>query len=360
MKRNTFGLITIFALILLACVACKPYDPPVLTPVPSLKEKYADYFPIGSMILEQDVEKAPEVIKKHCSMVTVQFPFNTIHPAENVYQWDNADRLITFANENGIQVRGHVLIGGRWQPDWVFMDNNMVVSKEVLVERMKQHIQTIVGRYKGKVTCWDVVNEATWDIWQSDYINRWQQIIGDEYIELAFRFAHEADPDARLFYNDYGLDMNTKKRQNAYNLMENLLAQGAPVHGIGLQGHWYNGISTVDGTIRAIDLFSSLGLEIQITELDISVYSPLRFVYPPLIPKYETFTEEISLKQAETYYKLFSALRSRRNKITGITFWGLSDDTSWLRHFPDERNDWPLLFDGNYEPKKAFWAVVDF
>ena len=360
MKRNTFGLITIFALILLTCVACKPYDPPVYDPVPSLKDKYADYFPIGSMILGQDVDKAPEVIKKHCSLVTVPFFFNTIHPAENVYQWDNADRLITFANDNGIQVRGHVLIGGRWDADWVFMDNNIVVSKEVLKERLKQHIQKIVGRYKGEVAYWDVVNGPIWDIWQIDYINRWRQIIGDEYVELAFRFAHEADPAARLFYNEYNLDWDTRKRQATYNLVKNLLDNGVPVHGIGLQGHWQNGISTVDGTTRAIDLFSSLGLEIQITELDITVYSPLKAAFPSLVPKYETFTEEMSLKQAETYYKLFSALRSRKDKITGITFWGLSDDNSWLRHFPDERNDWPLLFDGNYEPKKAFWAVVDF
>lgn len=372
MKRS---FIYIAAIVFSLIISCKPvYNPPVSEEVPSLAQKYADYFPIGSMITQQDVDNASDTIIKHCSMVTVnQFYFGMIHPEENFYRWDTADSLISFANSNGMKTRGHTLIWGYLNPEWLFIDNNNTVSKEVLTERMRQHIHTVVSRYKGRVDCWDVVNEATADIYHNlgaepssicdTYKkNRWQQIIGDEYVELAFRFAHEADPDAKLFYNDYNVEgiVNKAKIYKAYKIVKDLLAKGVPVHGVGIQGHWSIDMPGIDSIIRTIDLFSSLGVEVQITELDLTVYSQLRWLFPGLFAEYEAFTEDMSLRQSERYYKLFSALRSRKNKLTGVVFWGLSDDTSWLRRFPDERNDWPLLFDGRYEPKKAFWAVVDF
>ena len=154
--------------------------------------------------------------------------------------------------------------------------------------------------------------------------------------------------------------INEAKIQKACKILKGLLAKGVPVHGVGLQGHWSIDMPSTGSIIRSIDLFSSLGLEVQITELDLTVYSQLRLLFPSQFPEYETFTDEMSLKQAERYYRLFAALRTRKDKLTGVIFWGLNDDTSWLRRFPDERNDWPLLFDGSYQPKKSFWAIVDF
>jgi endo-1,4-beta-xylanase len=368
-----FILLTACAIVVLG--SCKPqYNPPVLPEVPSLAEKYADYFPIGSMIRVEDIENSPQTITKHCSIVTCPaFFFYRVHPQENIYYWDDADKLIEFARANSMKIRGHTLIWDQTTPDWIFKDNNETVSREVLIERMKQHIQTVVGRYKGQVDCWDVVNEATGIILDDpDGIpviscglyqpSKWQQIIGDEYVELAFRFAHEADPQAKLFFNENAIEgvVGANKRFKTYTILKNLLAKGVPIHGIGIQGHWRINTPDVDEILSAIDLFASLGLEVQITELDISFYPLLRWYIPALVPKIENFTEDMSLDQAWRYHTLFNGLRSRKDKLTGVVFWGLSDDISWLRRIPDTRMDWPLLFDGQYQPKKAFWAVVDF
>jgi endo-1,4-beta-xylanase len=367
MKRY-FLLLTACTLIVLG--SCKPvYNPPVQSVVPSLAEKYADYFPIGSMIKADLLEIASDTAIKHCSIVTFNtFLFNRVHPQENIYYWDDCDKMIGFARAHSMKIRGHTLIYDKTDPEWIFKDNNQTVSREVLIERMKQHIQTIVGRYKGQVDNWDVVNEATADIFGGDCISdiykrtRWQQIIGDEYIELAFRFAHEADPNAKLFFNENYIEgsAGALKRQRLYSIVKGLLAKGVPIHGIGIQGHWEMNVPDVDEILSAIDLFASLGLEVQITELDISFYPLLRWYIPALVPKIENFTEDMSLEQAWRYHTLFNGLRTRKEKLTGVVFWGLSDDISWLRFMPDTRNDWPLLFDGQYQPKKAFWAVVDF
>jgi len=333
--------------------------------VPSLGEKYRDVFPIGFLIQSQDVANAPEVITQHASMVTVQLYFRNIHPEENTYNFATADQLIEFANSNGIPVRGHSLIGGNASvnyADWLWVDENgMDATRELMIERMRNHIYTVVGRYKGKVACWDVVNEAINDFTAyGPPLNRWSELLGEDYVELAFQFAHEADPDALLFYNDYNLDWYPSKRTLGYNLLQDLLQRNVPVHGIGFQGRWMHGISTISGFVDTIDLFSSLGLQVQITEQDMSVYSALAFYLPFLFPPVETFTDEMAHRQAETYDTLFSALRSRKDSITGVIFWGISDDTSWLRSYFGTRLDWPLLFDGNYEPKHAFWAVANF
>jgi endo-1,4-beta-xylanase len=367
MKRYLF-LLTVCAMVVLG--SCKPvYNPPVLPVVPSLAEEYADYFPIGSMIRVEDIEKSPQTIIKHCSIITSNaFIFARVHPQENIYNWDDGDEVIGFAQANGMKIRGHTLIWGKSYPDWIFKDNSQTVSREVLIERMKQHIQTVVGRYKGQVDCWDVVNEATADIFDGDNISdiykrtRWQQIIGDEYIELAFRFANEADPNAKLFFNENYIEgaLGSLKSQRLYSIVKSLLAKGVPIHGIGIQGHWEMNVPDVGSILNTIDLFAKLGLEVQITELDMSFYPRLRWYIPALVPKIANFTEDMSLEQAWRYHTLFNGLRTRKDKLTGVVFWGLSDDISWLRHFPDERNDWPLLFDGNYEPKKSFLAVVDF
>jgi len=373
MKRYLF-LLTVCAMVVLG--SCKPvYNPPVLPEVPSLAEKYADYFPIGSMIKADLLEIASDTAIKHCSIVTFNtFLFNRVHPQENIYYWDDCDKMIGFARAHNMKIRAHSLIYDKTNPEWIFKDNNQTVSREVLIERMKQHLQTIVGRYKGQVDYWTVVNEATGEILYDDpdgtpviscalyKPSKWQQIIGDEYVELAFRFAHEADPQAKLFYNENALEgvAGSDKRFKTYTILKNLLSKGVPIHGIGIQGHWRINMPDVDEILSAIDLFASLGLEVQITELDISFYPLLRWYIPALVPKIENFTEEMSLDQAWRYHTLFNGLRSRKDKLTGVVFWGLSDDTSWLRTQPDTRMDWPLLFDGQYQPKKAFWAVVDF
>jgi endo-1,4-beta-xylanase len=230
------------------------------------------------------------------------------------------------------------------------------VSKDVLLSRLKDHIMQVVTRYKDKVYAWDVVNEAIDDD-DSKYMreSQWYKICNEEYIEKAFRWAHEADPDAILFYNDYNTEVPAK-RDKVYRLLKTLIDNGIPVHGIGLQGHWNLDSPTEKDLRDAIEKYSSLGLKIQITELDVSVYSPNE-----KDPAYNVFTAEREKKQMEKYEMIFRVFRDYKNVITGVTFWNVSDKHSWLDNFPVKgRKNYPLLFDQNLKPKKAYWKVVNF
>ncbi len=350
------------------------YIPPILDEIPILKDKYGDHFLIGSMIQDADIVEASDTIEKHCSIVTVnRFYWMGIHPEESVYNFEPADRHVAYAQQNGMMVRGHPLLFGTVDPEWIFMDGDNEISREKLIQRMKDHIQTIVSRYKGKIDYWDVVNEPTADIYFNlnddpssffDYYkkHKWYTIIGEEYIQLALTFAHEADPAARLYVNENNIAgfLGSIKQKNFYEIIKGLVEKGAPIHGVGIQGHWSKGYPSEEKILEAIDLFSNLGLDVQITELDISTYPIVRWAFPDLIPVHDAYTPQLEQKQTERYYHLFDALRKRSHKLSAVVFWGLSDPSSWLRTQPDVRDDWPLLFDENYQPKNAFWAVVDF
>jgi endo-1,4-beta-xylanase len=230
------------------------------------------------------------------------------------------------------------------------------VSKEILLARLKDHITQVVTHYKGKVYAWDVVNEAIDDNDSNFYREtNWYKICGEEYIAKAFQWAHEADPDAKLFYNDYNTE-NPVKRDKIYRLLKELLAAGVPVHGIGLQGHWNINNPSEKDLRDAIEKFSSLGLKIQITELDVSVYTSDK-----TDPSDHMFTAEREQKQIEKYKMVFRVFRDYKKVITGVTFWNVSDKSSWLDNFPVRgRKNYPLLFDQNLKPKKAYWEVVKF
>ena len=201
-----------------------------------------------------------------------------------------------------------------------------------------------------------MVNEAVSDA-DGEYLREnspyYEIVKSEEFIEKAFIYAHKADPDALLFYNDYNTEVPAK-REKIYRLLKSLIEKGVPIHGVGLQGH-YNICCDVNELRKSIDLFSSLGLTVQITELDISVYKPeergMNFSEPP--------ADRLKL-QAELYGEIFALLREKKDKISGVTFWGLTDNTSWLNGFPEKRNDYPLLFDANQKPKEAYRKIVEF
>lgn len=328
--------------------------------IPSLAEVYKDFFTIGDGINYNDVLAKGDFIKKHFKSITCgnEMKWDFTNPSEGVFTFQQADAMVNFAVQNNIKVRGHTLAWYSQTPDWVFQDKDgKPASKEQLLSRLKEHINTEVGRYKGKVYCWDVVNEAISD---NDSENlrdsKWYQIAGEDFISKAFQYAHEADPAAQLFYNDYGLE-NPVKRQKAYNMLKSMLEKGVPINGVGLQAHYDIYSPSIEDIKATIDLFSSLGLKVQLTEVDMSIYKwgdSAVFAEPP--------KDRMNI-QTQRYKDLFTLLRSYKDKgvITGVTFWGVDDSGSWLDNFPVKgRKNWPMLFDINQRPKNAFWEVVNF
>lgn len=325
-----------------------------------LKDYYKDFFPIGVSVSPQSLAGSEsELILKHFGSLTADNVMKPapIHPEENRYFWNSADKIVNYAQEHGMLIRGHTLCWHQQSPAWMFKDaNGNTVTKEIALARLKNHINQIVTRYKGRVYAWDVVNEAVDDD-DTKYLREtdWYKICGEEYITRAFQYAHEADPDAQLFYNDYNTEF-AGKRDKILRLLKNLIDAGVPVHGIGLQGHWNINHPTELELRDALDKYSSLGLKIQITELDISVYTS-----DATGPDDDVFTPEMEQKQIQQYKMIFKVLRDYKNVITGVTFWNISDKRSWLDNFPVRgRKNYPLLFDQNLQPKKAYWEVVKF
>jgi endo-1,4-beta-xylanase len=335
---------------------------PMFSPdsVKGLKDYYKSFFPIGVSVTPNSLTGSMSAfILKNFQSLTAENVMKPalIHPEENRYSWDNADKIVNFAVANNMLMRGHTLCWHKQTPGWFFKDvEGKAVTKEVLLSRLKDHITQVVKRYKGKIYAWDVVNEAIDDD-DSKFMREtdWFKICGEEYIADAFRWAHEADPDAQLFYNDFNTE-SPVKRDKVYRLVKMLLDNGVPVNGIGLQGHW-NIYNPNEKDLRdAIEKFSTLGLKIQITELDVSVYSSTE-----VDPADNVFTPDREKKQIEKYEMVFKVLREYRKIITGVTFWNVSDRGSWLDNFPVRgRKNYPLLFDQNLKPKKAYWKVVEF
>lgn len=330
--------------------------------IKSLKEAYRDYFPIGAAVAIEDLCDVGQknLLLEHFNSLTAEnaMKFERIQPEEGKFAFEDSDKIVEFAVKNNMKMRGHTFVWHNQTPDWVFKDSlGNEISKELLIERLRLHINALCERYKGKVYAWDVVNEAVED--KEDYLFReseWYRIIGEKYIELAFRIAREADPYARLYYNDYNNE-KPYKLNKTYKLLKGLLDKGTPIDGIGIQGHWdIHDSELFDNLKRAIELYASLGIKVQITELDVSMFAfndHRRDIVAP--------TREMLDIQARVYKKLFEIFRSYKDVITSVTFWGISDKHTWKDNFPvKNRKDWPLLFDEEQRPKLAFFSVTDF
>ncbi|HEY9046263.1 MAG TPA: endo-1,4-beta-xylanase [Ohtaekwangia sp.] len=330
-----------------------------------LKDYYKDYFPIGVAVSPQAL-KGPEaelIVKQFISITPENaMKMGPIHPEENRYNWTDADQIVAFAQQHGLKVRGHALCWHQQTPSWIFTDaKGDTVSKEVLLKRLQDHITTVVSRYKGKIYAWDVVNEAVADDPTKLLRNTpWYKICGEDFIIKAFEYAHAADPDAILFYNDYNTE-RPEKRDRVYTLLKKLRDAKVPVHAVGMQGHW-SIFEPSEKDLRAtLDKFSSLGLNIQITELDVSVYPSEKFPRERRQGESDVFTSELENKQMERYKMVFRVLREYKNVITGVTFWNISDKHTWLDTYPvPGRKNYPLLFDQNLKPKKVFFEVTKF
>jgi endo-1,4-beta-xylanase len=341
----------------------------------TLKDVYRDDFLIGAAInaaqfTGQDV-RGDAIIEAQFNSISPEnaLKWAYIQPRIDAYAFDLPDRYVAFGERNHMYIVGHCLVWHNQVPHWVFKDaQGNLVSREVLLQRMHDHIQSVVGRYKGRIKSWDVVNEALNDdgtLRQS----MWLKIIGDNYIAKAFQYAHEADPDAELTYNDYALE-NEPKRNGAIALIKKLQTQGVPVTSIGLQGHdtlTWPSVEQQDATISA---FAELHLKVVISELDIDVLPRATAQGgaevtmnlkgdPALDPYVKGLPDAVQQELADRYAELFDVYFKHRDVVKRVTLWGVIDGDSWLNHWPVKgRTNYPLLFDRNGVPKPAFDAVI--
>lgn len=270
-----------------------------------------------------------------------------LHPEPGVFYWQETDSLVQFCLNAGKRLHGHTLIWHQQLPYWM---ENFQGNATEWESMMKNHIQTIVGRYKGKVRSWDVVNEALEDD-GSLRNNTWLEHIGESYIEKAFQFAQEADPDALLFYNDYSLESKPEKCKAALDMLQKLRDKGVKIDGIGLQMH-ISILSPSNNSIEnAVQAFATAGFLVHLSELDISIN--------PLGNKITSPKPQALLQQAD---KMRAILQIYQNipaaQQFGITFWGIGDSDSWIPGFFG-RTDFPLLFDENYAPKPIYCTMIE-
>lgn len=303
-----------------------------------------------------------EPMLEHFNSVTAEniMKWDSLQPSPGVFRFARADNLVKYAENNGMSVVGHTLIWHNQTPNWVFLDDEgNDVSRDELLRRMETHIKTVMGHYKGRVKAWDVVNEAIeqnpttgkWELRDS----KWRQIIGDDFIEHAFRFAHEADPDAELYYNDYNA-ADGPKRDAIYALVKSLLDKGLRVDAVGMQGHWDLQNPSLDAIREAFELYASLGLKVHVTELDVSLFTWNNNTNPYV----DGLPDAIANQQANRYAALFRLFNEYEGTLGRVTFWGVRDNYSWKNDFPVRgRRDYPLLFDANGDPKPAFWAIIN-
>ena len=341
-----------------------------------LKDTFKGYFYLGTALNSDQISgkdlRSLHILKQHFNSITAEneMKWSNIQEKQGEFNFQSADRFVALGEENNMFIVGHALIWHDQTPDWVFQDESgKLINRETMLKYMRDHISTVVGRYKGRVHGWDVVNEAIDDNGQLRN-SKWLKIIGEDYIQKAFEYAHEADPDAELYYNDYSL-VKPVKRDGAVRLIQKLQLKNIRLHGVGIQGHWsLDYPDQLEDIEKTILTFSELGLDVMITELDVSVlpypdgerganisqsfefkkeYDP----YPEVLP------DSMQEKLADRYASFFKIFYKHRDKISRVTIWGIHDGQSWLNDWPIKgRTNYPLLFDREYKKKPAFYAVV--
>jgi endo-1,4-beta-xylanase len=326
-----------------------------------LAEAYKDYFKIGAAITVNDLNGIHgELLKEHFNSLTAEndMKFGEIHPEEDRYNFEKPDKMKEFALSNNMKMRGHTFLWHNQTSDWIFADKNgKEASRELVIERLKQHVKVVCDRYKDIVYAWDVVNEAIEDKSGEQYRDtKWRRILGEDYIKTAFEIVKEQDSKSALIYNDYNNEF-PDKLEKSYKMLKELVEKGAPIDGVGLQGHWnIRDKRLIDNLRRAIERYASLGLKLQVTELDVSMFEFNDRRTDLLEP-----TSEMLFLQELMYNNIFSVFREYKELITSVTFWGISDKYTWKDNFPVRgRKDWPMLFDVNGKQKASFDRIVNF
>jgi len=342
----------------------------------TLKDAYAGKFYIGTALNTPQITGSDtasiNVIKEQFNAIVAEncMKSGPIQPKEGEFNFTLADQFVDFGVQNNKFITGHCLVWHSQAPRWFFTDslgNN--VSPEVLTQRMKTHIYTVVGRYKGKIKGWDVVNEAIED--DGSYRkSKFYQILGEDFIKLAFQFAHEADPDAELYYNDYSMAV-PGKRAGVVAMVKKLQEQGVKIDGIGMQTHVGLDYPELDEFEASMEAYGALGLKVMFTEMDISVLPmPNRNVgadiatniayKESLNPYTEGLPDSARIALENRYLDFFKLFLKHDDYVTRVTMWGVNDANSWKNGFPVRgRTDYPLLFDRKNKPKSVVPLLID-
>ncbi|WP_209402721.1 endo-1,4-beta-xylanase [Pseudozobellia sp. WGM2] len=338
---------------------------------PSLKNTFSYDFFVGAAInngvIEEKDSLATALLKKEFNSITPEniMKWMHIHPSPDKFNFEIADKYVDLGKKNNLHTVGHTLVWHSQLADWVTEVNDSSAMTVIL----KNHINSIVNRYKGKIDSWDVVNEALNEdgtLRESIFL----EVLGDSYLELAFETAAKADPDVQLVYNDYNLT-NPEKRAGVIRLVKKLKEKNIKIDAVGMQGHWNLEGPTLEEIETSIIAYHDAGVKVSISELDITVLpnpwdlegaevsqnfenSPSMNPYPESLP------DSVQNILAKRYQDIFKLFRKHRDKIDRVTFWGINDGSSWLNNWPiDDRTNYPLLFDRNYRPKKAYESVME-
>ncbi len=346
------------------------------SPAPTtLKAAFAGAFVVGAAINGRQIAGSDvagdSLIARHFNTISPEnvLKWESVEPRPGQFSFDAADRYVAFGERNGMTVIGHTLVWHNQTPRWVFQDAaGKPASRDTLIARMRSHIFAVVGRYKGRIRGWDVVNEAVAED-GSLRQSLWLRIIGPEYIGMAFRFAHEADPAAELHYNDFSVEAKAK-RAGIIRLVRSLREQGVPITAIGMQEHQKLDWPTVGAIDTAIVELASTGLRLMVTELDVDPLPSNRGQRTEVVEQelqrtgapdpYRTgLPDSMQVTLAHRYGEIVRVYLAHRNVISRVTFWGVADGDSWLNNFPVRgRTNYPLLFDRRGMPKPAFDTVL--
>jgi len=342
----------------------------------SLKDAFREDFVVGTsmnsfQIMGRDT-RSVKLIENQYNTITGEncMKWERIHPKPGTYNFRLADGLVEFGEKHDMYLVGHTLVWHRQTPQWVFQDSEgNLTTRDTLLMRMRDHIHTVVGRYKGRVHSWDVVNEvvgADGEIRKS----LWYQIIGEDFIEKAFTFAREADPDAVLIYNDYSWS-SLVKRNGAVRMVKDLQSKGVPIDGIGMQAHYHLGTPSLKDIKASIQAYSDLGIRVMVTEMEITVL-PVpgsnrgadinqRFENENWLNPYtEGLPDSVQTVLTNRYREIFNVFKTNNEHIDRITFWGVHDGVSWKNNWPVRgRTNHPLLFDREVKPKPSYDAVLE-
>lgn len=342
----------------------------------TLKEALSQHFHIGTALNLNHVHgtdvQGVEIVKEQFSAIVAENCMKSMYlqPNEGEFFFDDADKFVELGEQNNMHITGHTLIWHSQAPRWFFTDDEgNDVSPEVLKERMRNHINTVVTRYKGRIKGWDVVNEAILD--DGEYRNsKFYQILGEEFIPLAFQYAHEADPDAELYYNDYN-EWHVGKRNAIVKMINTLRERGIRIDGVGMQGHVGMDYPSIADYKAAIDTYANAGVKVMVTEFEVSALPTPGRCVSSNIADTEEYRNEIDpyrdglpdsarLAWEERMLDFFKLFIESGDKLTRVTLWGVTDGDSWKNNFPVRgRTDYPLLFDREYNAKPIVQRIID-